>query len=90
LAKVSSQINEVLSKATSTLDKIPLSTASMDGYSIFYGDQLARLHIGSEFKIKGKDKESSFGFNAALDIKNNEIEGSAGCRERKAKETWML
>ncbi len=85
LAKVSSQINEVLAKATSTLDKIPLSTASMDGYSIFYGDQLAQLHIGSEFKIKGKDKESSFSFNAALDVKNNEINGSAGCKGERGK-----
>jgi len=85
LAKVSTKINKILAKATSTLDKIPLSTASMDGYSTFYGDQLARLHIGSEFKIKGKDKDSSFSFNSALDIKNHAIDGTSGCQGAKSK-----
>jgi len=79
LAKANSEINNILSKATSALDNIPLSSAYIDGYSIFYGDQLAQLHIGSDFKIKGKDEESSFSFKASLDVKNNEINGTYGC-----------
>jgi len=85
LSKVNVKINEILSKATSTLDKIPLATASMDGYAMFYGDSLAQLHVGSEFKVSGKDKDSSFSMNAALDIKNDEIAGTSGCKGKGSK-----
>ena len=79
LAKVSDAVNKVLAKATSTLDKIPLAAGSMDGYATFYGDSLARLHVGSEFKVTGKDEDSSFGFNAALDVENDDMNDSLGC-----------
>ena len=85
LSKVNTKINAILSKATSTLDKIPLATASMDGYALFYGDDLAQLHVGSEFKVSGKDKDSSFSMNAALDIKNDEIAGTSGCSGKGSK-----
>ena len=80
LAKVNDAVNKLLSKATSALDKIPLATASMDGYALFYGDSLSKLHVGSEFAVTGKDKESSFGFNAALDIENDANNDEVGCK----------
>ena len=80
LASVNDEVNKLLAEATSVLDDIPLATASMDGYAIFYGDSLQKLHVGSEFAITGSDEDSSFGFNAALDIENDENNDSVGCK----------
>ncbi len=87
LAKVNDKVNEVLSSVTSKLDSIPLASAKMDGYAIFYGDSLSKLHVGSEFSVTGKDKDSSFGFNAALDIQNDENNDSVGCNDSAENKT---
>jgi len=79
LAKVNDKVNEALSSVTSTLDEIPLSAASMDGYGVFYGDSLAKVHVASSFSITGNEKENSFGFSAALDIVNEAISDESGC-----------
>ena len=79
LAKVNNKVNDVLNSATSKLDAIPLATGKMDGYAVFYGDTLAKMHVSSEFSVTGKDKDNSFGFNAALDIENDENNDSVGC-----------
>ena len=79
LAKVNDKVNDVLNSATSKLDAIPLAAGKMDGYAVFYGDTLAKMHVGSEFSVTGKDKDNSFGFNAALDIENDENNDSVGC-----------
>ena len=79
IARLNDKVNELLSGVTSKLDAIPLAAASMDGYALFYGDSLVKVHVGSEFSVTGKDKESSFGFNAALDIENDAINDKVGC-----------
>ena len=79
LAQVNDEVNKLLAEATSVLENIPLASGSIDGYAVFYGDSLQKLHVGSEFAVTGKDEDSSFGFNAALDIENAENNDSIGC-----------
>ncbi len=79
LAKVNDGVNKLLSQATSSLDKIPLSSAKIDGYALFYGDDIERIHVGSKFKVTGSDEDGSFSFQAALDIQNDKNNNKIGC-----------
>jgi hypothetical protein len=79
LASVNTEVNKLLSAATSTLDNIPLSSAKMDGQAVFYGDTLYQVHVLSQFDVSGSDKDNSFGFKAAFDVYNTENNDSVGC-----------
>ena len=80
LAKVNDGVNKLLSQATSSLDKIPLSSAKIDGYALFYGDDIERIHVDSKFKVTGSDEDGSFSFKAALDVQNDKNNNKIGCQ----------
>lgn len=81
IVAVEESANELLQSATGAItENIPITAAKVDGYATIVGNELERLHIGSEWTMQGDSDDNSSSFNAALDITSWNANGKAdGC-----------
>jgi hypothetical protein len=69
LSAVNPQVNDLLHQASAALPDIPLLSAGMDGYAVFVGQDMKRVHIDAGWEMdKSIGGVSGPSFNAALDI----------------------
>ena len=80
IAKAVAEVRDLLGDATSHIKELAMFSAKMDGFAEIRGDELYRMHIGSEVVMNGGSDDNSTRFGAALDIESWSANGKGeGC-----------